>query len=80
MAIGTPTSNKDLSDSVHVSSFSKLLISYGITESANSVELFRFDLGNVESDIVSHLVTHLISKGCMEDSCAPIRLSQLYEF
>jgi hypothetical protein len=69
-----------VSDSVPVSSFCNLLISYGIKESANSVEFYRFVMSNLESDVVSQLVSHLITKGCIEDSTAAIRLSHLYEY
>jgi hypothetical protein len=37
-------------------------------------------MSNLESDVVSQLVSHLITKGCIEDSTAAIRLSHLYEY
>jgi hypothetical protein len=68
------------SDSVSVSKFLTLLISYGIKESANSIEFFRYVLFNLTPEINVEIVNYLLNKEVMEDSNSSLRLSHVYSY
>ena len=67
-------------DSVSISKFLTLLISYGVKESANTIEFFRYVLFNLSPEINVEVVNFLLSKEIMEDSNSSQRLTQLYTY
>jgi hypothetical protein len=78
LVLGRPF--KGTNDSTSISKFLTLLISYGIKESANSIEFFRYVLFNLSPEINVEIVNYLLSKEVMEDTISSARLTHLYSY
>ena len=68
------------SDKCSVSKFCTLLISYGVKESATSVEFFRYVLYNLSSELNVEVVNFLMGKNVVDDSHDSLRLSMVYDY